>query len=288
MISSCPLEIQKQIIQELSPIDRFHYSLANKRANADVLSFNRHTFRIRRLLLRYFDTIPDVAQFRFLQHQTGMLISGSAALQFFDDTVYPGSDLDLYVNVGKAQLVMKFLVERGFTFQPGKKQPGNWEQALSEALEVGSSDNEDKTPGGDSDDEAQDEWDGYPVTKDIVGVFNFVNRGKIVQIIASRQSPMGVILKFHSTCVMNVISHSHAYSLYPHETFVDRVSVCTRWDKCGYIINPACDKYFHRGWKTVELPSAKAYFRPNSIYQNRARFVGDSGCWTIPLEPLYD
>ncbi|THU97391.1 hypothetical protein K435DRAFT_889001, partial [Dendrothele bispora CBS 962.96] len=259
MISSCPLEIQKQIIQELSPIDRFHYSLANKRANADVSAFNRYTFRIRRLLLRYFDTILDVAQFRFLQHQTGMLISGSAALQFFDDTVYPESDLDLYVNVGKAQPVMEFLVERGFTFQPGKKQSGNWEQALN--------------------DEAQDEWDGYPVTKDIVGVFNFVNRGKIVQIITSRQSPMGVVLKFHSTCVMNVISHSHAYSLYPHETFVDRVSVCTRWDKCGDIINPACDKYFHRGWKTVALPSAKAYFRPNSIYQNRARFVGDSGCW---------
>ena len=90
-------------------------------------------------------------------------------------------------------------------------------------------------------------------------------------------------------CVMNLISHSHAYSLYPYATFEERVSIHTptpasviRMDKH----KKAREKYTRRGWSMAPTPSAAAYLRPNSEFRNALRCVGDSKCWIIPLEPL--
>ncbi|KAK7464129.1 hypothetical protein VKT23_006293 [Stygiomarasmius scandens] len=88
---------------------------------------------------------------------------------------------------------------------------------------------------------------------------------------------------------MNLISHSHAYSLYPYATFEERVSIHTptpasviRMDKH----KKAREKYTRRGWSMAPTPSAAAYLRPNSEFRNALRCVGDSKCWIIPLEPL--
>jgi len=90
---------------------------------------------------------------------------------------------------------------------------------------------------------------------------------------------------------MNLISHSHAYSLYPKATFEDRVSICmsaptsishTELDKR----KAARDKYVHRGWLIVPAPTAAAYLCPNSEFRNGLRYVGDPQCWIVPLEPL--
>ncbi|THU84246.1 hypothetical protein K435DRAFT_733452 [Dendrothele bispora CBS 962.96] len=277
MISSCPAEIQDVILHDISPMDRIRYSLTSRQENRAVTSYNQRTFRIRKLLLRYFDTILDIAQFRFLQYETGMLISGSAAVQFFDNTVYPGSDLDLYVEIGKVESVAEFLLEKDYRFEPGERQPKDWKRAFSGANQPSGT----ITPV-----EGLPEWEGYTM-EDIAGVFNFGKEGKRVQVVACCQTPLKVILNFHSTCVMNVISHSYAYSFYPHETFEERVSVCVRLEANGRF-SDACNKYARRGWSIVSMPSAKAYLRPNSEFRSRHRFVGDSGCWTIPLEPLYD
>ncbi|THU97434.1 hypothetical protein K435DRAFT_889097, partial [Dendrothele bispora CBS 962.96] len=234
MISSCPAEIQDVILHDISPMDRIRYSLTSRQENRAVVSYNQRTFRIRKLLLRYFDTILDIAQFRFLQYETGMLISGSAAVQFFDNTVYPGSDLDLYVEIGKVESVAEFLLEKDYRFEPGERQPKDWKQgflwcesAFRYYHSLGRIHN-----GGHR------------------GVFNFGKEGKRVQVVACCQTPLKVILNFHSTCVMNVISHSYAYSFYPHETFEERVSVCVRLEANGRF-SDACNKYARRGWSIV-------------------------------------
>ncbi|KAF9065893.1 hypothetical protein BDP27DRAFT_1366057 [Rhodocollybia butyracea] len=55
----------------------------------------------------------------------------------------------------------------------------------------------------------------YPDGCGFAGVYNSVKAGMKIQLITARNSALDIILNFHSTIVMNVISHSHAYSLYP-------------------------------------------------------------------------
>ncbi|KAI0084093.1 hypothetical protein BDY19DRAFT_898994, partial [Irpex rosettiformis] len=50
-------------------------------------------YSINRQLLRFFD---DPSAFRILQAQTGVIISGSFALQFFTQTIVSEDDLDIY------------------------------------------------------------------------------------------------------------------------------------------------------------------------------------------------
>lgn len=56
----------------------------------------KRAFNLDKLLSRFFSP-PEILRFRELQCSTGMLISGSTALKFFERVVYPDSDLDLYI-----------------------------------------------------------------------------------------------------------------------------------------------------------------------------------------------
>ncbi|THU97436.1 hypothetical protein K435DRAFT_965519 [Dendrothele bispora CBS 962.96] len=267
-------------------MDRIRYSLVSRQENRVVSSYNRRTFHIRKLLYRYLDTISDIAQFRSLQYQTGMLISGYAAVQFFDNTVCPGSGLDVFVEIGRVEPVAKFLMEKGFVFEPDQDQLGGFEQESSmvKVLRTGNNDvHQLPVPPN------LNLWNiQHP--KNLAEIFNFVKDGKRIQISTCLKTPMAVILNFHSTCVMNIISHSHAYSFYPYETFEEgvEISIFAQWQLERDNHCATCEKYTGKGWRMISKPSAKAYFRPNSEFRNDARFVGDSGCWTIPLEPFHD
>lgn len=92
----------------------------------------------------------------------------------------------------------------------------------------------------------------------------------------------------YPACVMNVISHTHAYALYPYATFIDRVSwnIVKHRDADDYH-SPARQKYTDRGWTMVDWPSALAVTRPCSEFRFRSgRCVGDLSCWVIPLSPV--
>ena len=67
----------------LSPRNLVKFSLTCWKAYDAVLAYNRIAYNINKLLLRYF-TDDQIEPFRLLQDKTGTLISGSAALQFFD------------------------------------------------------------------------------------------------------------------------------------------------------------------------------------------------------------
>ena len=54
----------------------------------------RRAFNVNRFLARFFS---DAIAFRALEVRIGTLTSESAALQFFDRTFYPKSDLGLFV-----------------------------------------------------------------------------------------------------------------------------------------------------------------------------------------------
>ncbi|KAF5340169.1 hypothetical protein D9758_014990 [Tetrapyrgos nigripes] len=208
---SFPRELQNLVLREFSSVDRHRFSLVNKKARELVLGHNERSFRIRQFLLRFFGALANVARFRILQYELGLLVSGSTALQFFFD------DLDTYVELIKFRPYADFLLEIGYVFDPIQGQPKDFEDALAAALNA-------ERPHADQDDDFA--WEGYR-GNGMAEVFNFQKSDKKVQVITCVQTPIEVILNFHSTCVMNVISHSHGYSLFPRATFEDRVSLHT-------------------------------------------------------------
>ncbi|KAK7464130.1 hypothetical protein VKT23_006294 [Stygiomarasmius scandens] len=281
-----PVEVQHHVLDGLSPVGRIRFSLTSKQSHQIVSSYNLIAFWITRILSRYFDTPSDIVYFRSLQYALGVIISGSSAIQFFDSTTYPDSDLDLYVKISNAISLMKFLLQKGYVIMPD--QSSDWQVTFAEAL------NKSSMTGREHDDaeRALPQREDYDIAG-IAAIFNFKKQGKHVQVIACWNTPLEAILHFHSTCVLNLISHSHAYSLYPYATFEDRISIHIPIERMSSVTDAdfvkrrmARQKYVHRGWRTAPTPSAAAYLCPNSEFRNELRYVGDSKCWTVPLELL--
>ncbi|KAI0337421.1 hypothetical protein BDW22DRAFT_1304042, partial [Trametopsis cervina] len=196
-------------------------------------------FNIDRALAEFFD---NVRGFRHLQKQCGVLISGSFALQFLGRFRYEGSDLDLFLPMHSRIRLAMWLETQGYVFCPRETQPADIRSALCDER------------GGDGVNNYV-----YPYA----GIFAVVTFRKersaeglpsVVQLIVAWRTPMEVILGFHSTCVLNVITFDTAYSLYPQATYEDM---------CNLVLldtpsrAAALEKYSRRGWSLIrrlELP----------------------------------
>ncbi|KAF8640156.1 hypothetical protein AX16_010256, partial [Volvariella volvacea WC 439] len=246
------------------------------------------------VLSPYF-TPDQILAFQYLQSQTGTLISGSTALQFFDRSTYPESDLDIYAEHRHALPLVNWLSSIGYKFVAQNGQAEDVKQAFMETSEyvhmTETGPSRDNVPGGFS--------ESVPVGRfgrGVAGVLNFEKRAKDgskrkIQVITAVHSPKEIILHFHSTCVMNVISHEKAYALYPRATFSHRRSlICST---AGSKQDAARQKYRERGW-TLEktTPLAEQYdtrsdFQLNCDHRRPGarsyRYVGDRYCWVIPL-----
>ncbi|KAJ4480030.1 hypothetical protein J3R30DRAFT_3873513, partial [Lentinula aciculospora] len=207
-----PLIVSNSILRELTPLDRYRYSLANRGAYDAVSSFNRQAYRIQHILSPYFNE-DEINIFRLVQLKTDTLISGSSALQFFDLLVFSDSDLDLYIvrDWDKVTLLVGFLTSAAYEYAPRADQS----QIFQQAFEAGRSYHVE--PDLSDDYSSRDIWD----------VCSFIRGtdGKKIQIITCEKNIIQVILGFHSTCVMNVISYTYAYALYPYATFVEKRSI---------------------------------------------------------------
>lgn len=264
-----------------------------------VNAYFRNAFHINQRLSRYFSP-HDIIYFRqWLQADTGMLISGSTALQFFDRTDYPDSDLDIYVEQRHAFLVAKWLLLVGYTFVARKSQDPNLRVAFEET----------PTTFHEGAGIFPSEEVGY-FGRGVAGVFNFhkYQPDRKIQLITSLHSPMEIILHFHSSadfasllsrlliltihptlptaCVMNVISHNFAYSFYPLATFEQRRSlICAT---SGSKQDEARAKYVSRGWtmegsvQPWEMTSRRSDFRMGN------RWIGDRSCWNMEVLPELD
>ena len=102
--------IHEIIFMCLTPLESLRLARTCQLARDAVHAFLKRTFDINRSLLRFF---LDPISFRSMQARTGTLISGSFALQFFDRTFYPDSDLDLYLYDGKEQEVTVWMEQIG-------------------------------------------------------------------------------------------------------------------------------------------------------------------------------
>ncbi|KAJ3903197.1 hypothetical protein F5879DRAFT_167687 [Lentinula edodes] len=273
-----PPEVQDLIIRDLDPQGRSRYSLMNKESYHTVTNFNQRAFRIEQVLAPFFDQ-TEIDELRLLQYRTGILISGSTALQFFDLVVYPDSDLDLYVELRHCRPLAEFLASVGYQFQPTPRQRSTFDGALAFTLSL-------NFAGTQNLHDDEEDFQGY-VNNGIASVYNFSRGGKRIQVITSHTCSMDVILSFHSTCVMNIITYSHAYALYPRATFLDRVSMTNAlFSTQDHRHGLARAKYAGRGWTMIERPSIAMSLRRRSEFWFGGRSVGDSACWIIPLSPI--
>jgi len=87
-----------------------------------VSSYMRRKHKLENVLGKYFTT-DQILRFRHLQATTGMIISGSTALQFFERVVYPESDLDLYVEHRYMRPIALWLASIGYIYTPNDKKP---------------------------------------------------------------------------------------------------------------------------------------------------------------------
>ncbi|KAL0568171.1 hypothetical protein V5O48_013821 [Marasmius crinis-equi] len=290
-----PPDAHDQILRDLSFLDLRNYAKINKAAYRAVKSFYQRAFQPEKVLRPFF-SLEEIRRLRILQLTIGFLISGSTALSFFERTTYPEADLDLYVDIRYCIFAVEFLIRIGYRYEPFKTermdQPSDVFDALEEVIA--------RFEAGD--------WNGFESLypgNDIATVFSFERDNKKVQIIACQASPLSAILAFHSsTCfiqgfiawssaafesvavVMNLISYSHAISLYPRSTFIDRTSLQMRPVDFS---NPdstelARRKYTQRGWRMIRAITAAKSLRSDTHMFHR--HVGDRWCWTVPLLPV--
>ena len=138
-------------------------------------------YNIRHQLQKYFRNVDG---FRRLQSNTGSIISGSFALQFFLRCSWADTGLDLFVTHGAVLKVAKWLTRNDYQFVPPKSgASGDGYQEVFEAIE----------------DTLED--DGYAGKLDFVRtVGNDKEKKKLaVQLFVVYGSPMQAILNFHSS-----------------------------------------------------------------------------------------
>ncbi|TFK88767.1 hypothetical protein K466DRAFT_520274 [Polyporus arcularius HHB13444] len=242
-----------------------------------TMDFATRAYNIDRKLRRYFS---DPLDFRALMSRTGLIISGSFALQFFDRSFYPESDLDLYVWSGEsAPEVGRWLEMEGYTYKPSPTQRTTVDahmKALANSEDV------------------EDEWDDvygaihalFSFEKVIRNIHGLEDTRKIQVIVPGQlhNSPLQTVLTFHSTCVMNVITYDAAYALYPYATFELSKSLVVTED-CSERTESALQKYAARGFRLVYPSFELAENNPPDFFIDEIqRRVADKHSWRIPLQ----
>ena len=181
----------------LSAVDLIAYSRTCKSVREAAASFYKRAFRIEITLRQYF-TPDEIVRFRELQAitgdilclyyiviglitQSGMIISGSTALEFFDRTKYANSDLDLYVDHHYREPIILWLQSIGYSFL---SRPSIGPQSLDTVLEEVP---RPETPSR------------YPGAAMLVLDFIRSNPQARIQLITSSASPLELVLSFHSS-----------------------------------------------------------------------------------------
>ncbi|KAI0635011.1 hypothetical protein C8Q77DRAFT_1156368 [Trametes polyzona] len=274
--------VYDRILSFCAPQVLLRLARVSKAAYCAVSDYKRRAFNVDKRLSRFFS---DPLAFRTLQARTATVISGSFALQFFDRTYYPDSDLDLYAHPDRGFIeVGLYLQSEGYVYEPYSWQLDDFCEEAERLCE------DIKKPLSRIDDEA--EFASLYDMSSMRAVYTFVRRRaadtlegsatRQVQIIVSRTSPMASLLDFHSTCVMNMITYNAAYALYPHATFVRGVTLAIN-DKAPNA-RDALVKYSHRGWRTIANPSPLTFsLEPRAFQLNAPRWVSDEHSWAIPL-----
>ncbi|KAF8333776.1 hypothetical protein F5887DRAFT_921751 [Amanita rubescens] len=212
----------------------------------------RSIFSLSKVVTPFLETDSDMLKFENLMKKTNAVISGSTALQFFDRTFYPNADLDLYFESKHLDAWKAQVIAFGYVRVP----------------------KDEKKPTIEDD-------GGYPGFAEIETLETFSHKvtKKVIQLMATKALPIRAILDYHSTCVMNMITHDCAYSLYPVSTFIQRETVvCGPMNKKALT---ALEKYKRRGWTAVHAIRTENFQCAADELKMRRRRLGDDRCWMM-------
>lgn len=183
--------IHEVMFAYMTPLELMRVARTCRLAHTTVHDFIKRTFKINRFLLRFF---TDPLAFRSLQARTRTLISGSSALQFLDRTFYPESDLDLYIPSVEVDEVVTWLLGQGYKYVADEEQSDDWKKAVVMGAESFFMADGVDDPDADYSDRT------IQVVLTLVKPSPTPNgRDLKVQCIVARQSPIEVILNFHSS-----------------------------------------------------------------------------------------
>ncbi|KAG1817548.1 uncharacterized protein BJ212DRAFT_1349775, partial [Suillus subaureus] len=219
-----------------------------------VTHFFQDTYNVNQHLSCYF---LDPLSFCSLQAQTGLIISGSNALQFLDCTFYPKSDLDIYSHPGHIYEVLEWIK----ILDPPQEEEEVCLAQYSNIAEVYTF-----------------KW------------FVVIDREHVefwIQVIQTTYNPIDTIMKYHSTCVMNIITFYAVYSFYPIATFKDRSALKIP----GLRHHPdVLAKYIKRGWRAYSVfrPDTSGSMPCTTLSPSSEQFSWDPSTqnhWTMLTEP---
>lgn len=206
--------IYDRIFKYCTPATFIRCSRTCKVANNAVKDWSARAFDIDKHLRRF---VKNPTTFRSLMAETGSVIAGSNALQFFDRVYYPSSDLDLYVYYDSMRSVVKYIrhsTGKHYRYTPRGLQNQELEDEMHE-MEKKETDKE-KRRLIKRQFNALRRRDGMTTKEKLIspyvywgpwtkGVLTFEsNRGDDghplkIQLILSPSSPMQSILSFHSS-----------------------------------------------------------------------------------------
>ena len=131
-------EIWSKIFDELLIDDIMQLSRTCRRLHGMAETYWNSHICLSRIIGPYVSSVVQIEEFREMMHMTGAIISGSSALQVFAWAHYDESDLDLYVEASRSQIVSSFLINLGYSklettigmkdgLDPGDGYPGKTE-----------------------------------------------------------------------------------------------------------------------------------------------------------------
>lgn len=191
--------IYDAIFSCLTPVGLIRMALVSRAAHSAIKEFERRAYTNKRLAY-YFD---DPLSFRSLMARTHMVISGSFALQFFDRSFYPNSDLDLYIQPDMSiEVVGSYLLNEGYLFKPTPWQSSYYASEIKCTLFSNTPPREFTYRQISTTEEANLLYS----LKSVCAVYSFERSVgdaeadvRKVQVVVARSSPIETILTFHSS-----------------------------------------------------------------------------------------
>ncbi|KAH8801844.1 hypothetical protein DL96DRAFT_1538137 [Flagelloscypha sp. PMI_526] len=239
--------------------------------------YMRRVFSVNRIFSPFF-TPEQVIEIRQIQSETSLLVSGSAAVQFFGRVNYPGSNLNLYIEEKDMTTLARFIEYCGYKFTNSPSQPSSLRDALEKKGDWILLSPPRKEYWYDDD------------SQQLMAIFSFVKQFPLrapleVQIVVSTSLAIAPIFNFHSTVVMNIITYKTAVSLFPLSSFHLHETLVTT--SVGDKGKAGLQKYSARGWTVLERgkDSSLDKYDPPKEYRPGTRHVGDNHSWIFHLVP---
>ncbi|KAI4521720.1 hypothetical protein K525DRAFT_200572, partial [Schizophyllum commune Loenen D] len=187
-----------KLLSYLDTADILRVRRINKACEGRVRQYYARAFNVSHAL-RSFLPRKAYAAFQGMQAQTGLLISGRVALDFIRRDLCLEDTMDTFVNRRSVLDVASTLENLDYRYVPDVLPL----RTIAEAVDY--------------------KADSSTFNSSVVGVHVFRHSsGKRIVVHVARTSTVDCILGYGTSALMNFVSHTSAYALYPKGTLIDR------------------------------------------------------------------